>query len=252
MIGALGRIPSRQDPRTLRLSRYLGADARNYPAPPPARDWTGSTRYSWYLNDRLGCCTITALAHLAELHAARNGESCSITDADIEEAYRAISGYDGTPATDRGAQMLDALVYARHIGIGDWRIGAFVRVDLDDVIELRAAVNLFGGVYLGADLPQRIREQGAEWELPPIPARTNDDEPSSLGGHAFVITGYDRTHLRALPWITPTTIGNAWASLYGAEAWAVIAESWVSGERPAPNGLDVDRLRADLAAIGER
>lgn len=246
MIGALGRVPSRHDARTLRLSRYLGRGERDYPAPLPARDWTGSHRYSWFLNDRLGCCTITGLAHLVEMHSTRRGEPCPITDADVERGYRAISGYDGTPATDRGAQMIDALVWAKRQG---W-IGAFVRVDLDDVIEVRAAINSLGGLYVGADLPRRITSQGARWELTPYGERTRDDEPRSLGGHAFAITGYDRTHLRALPWITPTTISNAWSSLYADEAWAVLAPSWVTGERPAPSGFDVDQLRADLAAIG--
>lgn len=250
MIGALGRVPSREDGRTLRLSRYIATGARPFAAPPPARDWTGSQRYSYYLNDRLGCCTITGLAHLAQAHAAQHGEPIEIVDADIEEAYRAVGGYDGTPATDRGAQMIDALVYAKHIGIGPWKIGAFVRVDLDDPIEVRAAINLFGGLYLGADLPRRITTQGTAWELVPFNARTRDDAPRSLGGHAFTVTGYDRRHLRALPWIIPTTVSNAWLSLYGEEAWAVISESWVSGERPAPHGFDVERLRDDLAGIG--
>lgn len=248
MIGCLGRVPSRNDLRTLRLARYLSA--RDYPAPPPARDWTGSIRYPYLLNDRLGCCTITALAHLAQAHAAAHGEALHFVDADIETAYRAVSGYDGTPATDRGAQMIDALVYARRVGIGGWKIGAFVRVNAHDPTELRAAINLFGGVYVGADLPRRIMDQGAEWHLPPAIERTTNDAPNSLGGHAFALLGYDRLALRALPWITPTTIGNTWWSLYGAEAWAFLDGRWVTGERPAPNGFDIEQLRQDLEDIG--
>lgn len=253
MIGALGRVRSRDDRRTLRLARYLPSrrDGRDYPAPAPDRNWASpSDRWLWRLNDRLGCCTITALAHLADLHAYRHREPLTITDRDVEEGYRAISGYDGTPATDRGAQMLSALIYARTIGIGPWKLGAFVRVDLDDAIEVRAAVSLFGGLYVGADLPRRITEQGARWELTPFHERTEVDEPRSLGGHAFAITGYDRTHLDALPWVTPTTISNPWVSLYADEAYALVAESWVSGERPAPNGFDIVQLRRDLEAIG--
>lgn len=248
MLGCFGRIASREDPRTLRLSRYL--EAGRFSAPPPARDWTGRARYTWSLNDRLGCCTITGLVHLAQARAAANGESITIEDADVLKAYSAISGYDGTPATDRGAQMIDALVYARNVGIGGWKIGAFVRVDARDFLELRAAVNLFGGVYVGADLPRRIREQGTDWELPPIVARTLDDAPSSLGGHAFALLGFDRTHLQAMPWVTKTSIGNAWAHLYISEAWAFLDHRWVTGERPAPNGFDVARLQQDLQAVG--
>ncbi len=248
MLGCLGRVPSRNDLRTLRLSRYLST--RDYPAPPPARNWTGTFRYPYLLNDRLGCCTITGLAHLAQAHAAAHGEVIEITDADVLKAYRAISGYDGTPATDRGAQMIDALVYARNVGLGGWKLGAFVRIDPHDHIELRAAINLFGGIYVGADLPRRITDQAAAWELPPIPERSELDAPNSLGGHAFAVLGYDRLQLRALPWVTPTTVGNAWWDLYGAECWAFLDRRWVTGERPAPNGFDIAQLHQDLEDIG--
>lgn len=248
MLGRFGRIASREDARTLRLARYL--ETGRYAAPPPARDWTGGTRFTWSLNDRLGCCTITGLVHLAQAHAAANGESIAIDDLDVAKAYAAISGYDGTPATDRGAQMIDALVHARNVGIGGWKIGAFVRVDPRDYLEVRAAINLFGGIYVGADLPERIKEQGTTWELPPLVARTDDDAPSSLGGHAFALLGFDRTHLQAMPWITKTSIGNAWADLYISEAWAFIDQRWVTGERSAPNGFDLARLQQDLEAVG--
>jgi hypothetical protein len=86
--------------------------------------------------------------------------------------------------------------------------------------------------------------------LVPFADRTADDAPNSLGGHALAITGFDRTHLRGLPWIDPTRIGNAWVSLYAAEAWAIVTDSWCRGDSPAPNGFDIARLRYDLEAIG--
>jgi hypothetical protein len=248
MFGCLGRVASRHDSRSLRLSRYLRPAV--YPAPPPARDWARDTRFTWSLNDRLGCCTIAGLVHLAQAHAAANMLALTITDDDVRKAYAAVSGYDGTPATDRGAQMLDALTYARNVGIGGWKIGAFVRVDPRDHVELRAAINLFGGVYAGAALPARVRDQRTTWELPPIAERDDVDEPGSLGGHAFALLGFDRTHLQAMPWTTRTSVGNAWAELYIDEAWAFLDDRWVSGEHPAPNGFDVDALRRDLELVG--
>lgn len=248
MLGRLGRQPSREDPRTLRLSRYLAP--HGFSAPPPARDWTGRTRFSWALNDKLGCCTIAALVHLAQAHAAAHDTSIEIADGDVLTAYKAISGYDGTQASDRGAQMLDALNYARNVGIGGWKIGAFVRVNPYDSVELRAAINLFGGVYAGADLPHRIREQGLDWELPPLVARTAEDEPNSLGGHAIAVLGFDRTHLQAMPWTTRTSIGNAWAELYISEAWAIVDRRWVDETHKAPNGFGLERLLDDLEELG--
>jgi hypothetical protein len=148
--------------------------------------------------------------------------------------------------------MLDALLYAKHVGLGSWRIGAFVRVDARDFLEIRAACNLFGGVYVGGDLPRRIDHQGTAWELPPLDARTELDAPNSLGGHAFAVFGYDRTHLQAMPWVNKTSIGNAWADLYISEAWAFIDARWVTGERQAPNGFDLAALQRDLDLVGAR
>lgn len=242
MIGKLGRVQSREDARTLRLSSYLAE--RAYQAPPFARDWTKPVTYR--LNDRLGCCTISALAHGVDIAAQHHGDPITITDADVERLYRKVSGYDGTPSTDRGAQMIDALIAAKKEG---W-IDGFVRVNLDDIIEVIAAINLFEFVYVGARLPRRILSQGTTWTLPPLAERTADDRPDSLGGHAWIWTGFDRTWLKGLPWITEVYQSYAHASLYVDEGWATIPRGWVRGDRPAPNGFDLAKLVDDLRAIG--
>lgn len=247
MRGGLGRVRSRHDPRTLKLSNYLGP--RDYSAPPPARDWIGNTKFSWFHNSKLGTCTCAALGHMLQAHAAQQGVAVSISDDDILKMYSAIGGYvPGDESTDRGAQMIDALRYMRNVGVSGYKIGAYVRIDAQDPVELRAAINLFGGVYVGADLPKRITSQ-VVWDLVPVEERDGRDEPNSLGGHAFTLLKYDRLHYGLATWATTYAASNPWVSVYMDEAWALINETWVSDTALAPNGFDIDRLKADLANL---
>lgn len=250
ILGSLGRSTrSPSDKRDLRLASIINTEGSpRYDAPPFARDWSLARKYDWLLNDRLGCCTITGIAHLMQNFALMNGETLSFSDADIIEAYSASTGYiPGRPETDRGGQMINALTRAKNVGIGGRKIGAFVRVDYLDPIEVQAAINHLGGLYVGARLPRRIGEQSI-LKLPyPM---TDRDAPGSLGGHAFAVLGYDRIYYKTLLWRDPQLAEMPWFGLYVDEAWAIIDERWVSGERPAPNGFDMNRLRANLEAIG--
>ena len=249
MIHKFGALPSVHDESKhgplIALAPYLG-NYPDYPAPPFARNWTGDAAYEIAMNDLIGCCTIATIVHLLQCHAHNQGESILIPNADILRAYMAISGYDGTEETDRGAMPLDALTYARDVwGV----ITGFVKLDTTNRREMCAAINLFGGVYLAARLPRRIREQGADWELPPLNLRSDSDEPGSLGGHAFAGLGYNHTHFNVMPWTDATEAGNAWMDEYVDEAYAVVTPRWVDANRKAPNGLDLTALLRDLKII---
>lgn len=216
-----------------------------------ARDWTAAPRYPWLCNDRLGCCTITGIAHLIQTWAVQNDSPMpEFSDRDIIEAYSGATGYKlGDPSTDRGGQMINALNWCRKVGVGGHKIGAFVRVDVYDQREVEAAINLFGGIYVGARLPLRIKTQ-SHWELPKAHDLKSEDDAGSLGGHAFAILGYDRHHVRCLPWREPVYASIEWMKLYVDEAWAIVDERWVTGERSAPNGFSLERLSRALRLVG--
>lgn len=249
--GKAGRSQtSPRDRRTLWFSRY--ADGPAYTAPPPFDNWTGDVNtYTWLGNRDVGCCTRTCYGHIVQQRCALLGEKCELTDGDILQAYADGTGWDGTAATDRGDTIINALVQMKYFGLrnGKYKISSFGRVNHKDPVEMRAALHLFGSVIVGADLPDAIRGQRDLWDVGPPGSRTTDDKPGSYGGHAFILTGHQRGQWFAMPWVSPRKISYAWEDLYIDEAWFVVDDLWVTQTRDAPNGFDLERIKADAAAI---
>ena len=250
-IGKTGRPEaSRRDRRTLWFSRY--ADGPAYTAPPPLDDLTGSLNdYTWLGNDDVGCCTRTCYGHIVQQRCALLNTPCTLTTDDILKAYKDGTGWDGVPGSfsDRGDQIINALVQMKNVGLGGYKIRQFGRVNHNDTVEMRAALHLFGSIIIGASLPTAIRRQHDDWDVNMPGQRQPDEAPNSLGGHAFILTGHQRGKWWALPWVTKTTITYAWDDLYIDEAWFVIDDLWVTQQRNAPNGFDLARIEADAAAI---
>jgi hypothetical protein len=245
VLGRSGRSPI--DRRDIGLRSIVSASAGS---PPFIRDWSPSARLPWLCNDAIGCCTIAGIGHLLQIQAMQRAEIVSFTDQEIVTAYSQSAGYlPGHPETDSGGLMISALKLARDEGIGAYRVGAFARVNPHDRLEMQTAINFFGGVYVGAELPSRITEQITRWEVPE--RQTIADDPGSLGGHAYVLSGYDRSGYHARPWREDVYQTVTHVERYVDEAWVVIDDQWVTGESPAPVGLDLEALNELLMRIGE-
>lgn len=246
IVGRLGRSErSTPDRKQIWLGRYLAP--QSYSGSPSFDDWTGGIKYEWFKNNELGCCTITGIAHIIQQRCALIGEKCKITDDDIVRAYARVTGYDGTPATDNGGQMCNALKYAQKYGIGPYKIGPYIRVNVHDLKELRAALHGFGSVYIGGDLPRRFAEQGTNWH---IPKQTDArDRPRSAGGHAWMLTGYDQLRWWSMPWIEAVEFPIDWGLTYLDEGYVFLDDLWATKTRVAPNGFDYDRLMHDMQRL---
>lgn len=246
-IGKTGRVAvSPYDRRTLWFARY--AAPPRYTAPPPLDDWTGDVSvYTSLANDRIGCCTRTSYGHMIQQRCALLGQPCALTDQDIITSYAHGTGYDGTAATDRGDQILQALTDMRRTGLGPYRITAFGRINHRDPVEMRAALHLFGSLIVGVNLPRAVLYAGPQWTVPR--RRTPDDAPNTYGGHAFLVTGHQRNCWMGIPWTQKVTFDYAWEELYLDEAWFVIDDLWVTATRAARNGFDLARIQADAAAL---
>lgn len=243
----LGRLPARHDDRTLRLGRYLTAQL---PEPPASVNHVNAVRrWPVYANDKLGDCTCASVGHLAGLWTTLAGRPDWPSEPDVIAAYSAVGGYRvGEPNTDRGAVMLDVLRYWRKTGVGRHRIGAFVAVDPADQRQVRAAVHLFGAVYVGASLPDAAltpTQAGHTWRL----VSGAGGRPNRDNGHAFIVGGYGSRGLTGATWGMPQRMTNGWWSACVDEAWAIVSADQLDAAGYSPAGLDTAALLADLKAI---
>jgi hypothetical protein len=240
----LGKLPVRTDVRTLALARYV--DRARLPDPPPVLDLTTRVpEWPMYANDRIGDCTIAAAAHMIEAWTAlAHGRALEVSDAAVLAAFDRVKVVD--PASgEEGAVELDVLRDWRANGVGDHRIAAFARVAVHDHRLVQAAAWLFGGVYIGLQLPLTAREQQT-WDW--TGSLAGPARPGSWGGHAVNVVRYTEGSLTAVTWGRLKDLTWAFWDRYCDEAYCILSHDFLNGTE-APNGFDLDALRADLALV---
>ncbi|MGA2890321.1 MAG: hypothetical protein ABSE51_19935 [Terracidiphilus sp.] len=245
-IRPLGRKAVKTDSRTLRLARYL---TTALPPPPPSADWTkGITAWGIMLNDTLGDCTIAGAGHAIQVWSANAGSETTVTDSDIETAYEQWDGYDPSdPSTDQGGVELDVLNDWRKSGLAGHKLLAFAAANQANLDEIRQAIALFGGVYIGVSLPLTAQGQ-AEWIIAPDNGSGNA-AAGSWGGHCVFVVGYDETTFTCISWGQLIKITLPFWQAYCDEAYALIGADWINTGGQAPSGLDASQLLGDLAIV---
>lgn len=246
--GMLGKTPARHDPRTLRMSKYLTGPIANVLSD---EDWSrGAVKWRMFRNDLLGCCTRAAQGHAVQTWLKATGsQDAPPDDAAIVEAYSRASGYvPGDPSTDQGCNMLDALTDWRKNPLGGHRIHSFVKLSAGDRSHLMAAIQMFGGVYVGAQLPRACQDRDV-WIAAARTSRDGEYAPGSWGGHCFWSPGYTPAGVLIVSWGQLVCCSWQWWLDYVDEAYAVLGAKWADEGRPAPSGFDLATLRADLAML---
>ncbi len=166
----LGKRPRRHDPRTLKLGRYVKSTLA--PAPPCVDYTRGITNWGMMLNDQLGCCTIAAVAHAVQTWTANAGTEISFPDPVILDYYQTWDGYNpADPATDQGGVELDVLNDWRQQGFAGQALDAYGAIELAQgphptipLLEVMDAIWLFGGAYIGVELPLTAQNQEV-WDI---------------------------------------------------------------------------------------
>ena len=240
----LGKLPVRTDVRTLLFARYV--DRTRLPAPPAQLDLTQHVpEWPMYANDRLGDCTTAAAGHMIEAwSAAAHGHAVEITEATVISAFEQVKVVD--PRTgEEGAVELDVLRFWRKHGIGRHQIGAFARVSVADPALVRTAAYLFGGLYIGLALPLTAQEQDV-WDW--THTLTGRARPGSWGGHAVDVVGYSQDGLTVVTWGRLKQMTWSFWQRYCDEAYCILSGDFLERDK-APNGFDLNALRADLALI---
>jgi hypothetical protein len=240
----LGKLPVRTDVRTLSLGRYV--DGARLPTPPDAFDETsGVAEWPMYANDRVGDCTTAAAAHMIEAWtAARRGHAVEISERSVLDAFDHVKLVD--PATgEEGAIELDVLRYWRASGIGGHRIGAYARVSVHNRSLVRTAAWLFGGLYIGVQLPLTAQGQPV-WDW--TGSLAGPARPGSWGGHAVDVVRYDADGLVVVTWGRLQRVTWSFWDRYCDEAYCILSNDFLE-KGNAPNGFDLAALEADLALV---
>ncbi len=229
------------------LAKYLTVSLPPIPtsvSKPPVKSWP------MYGNDSLGDCTIASAAHLIQAWSLKAGNPKTPVEADVERAYwltgtpSRTTGHPDGP-TDVGRVELDVLNFWRHTGIGGDKIEAYVAIDPHNKAQMKAAIYLFGGVYLGVLLPKTAQTQ-ARW----TPSGTGpDSQPGSWGGHAVPAVGYTGQTLTVITWGAPLGMSWSFNARYTDEAYAIISKDWLTSAGKSPHGFDLPTLISDLAAL---
>jgi hypothetical protein len=248
------RRPIARGPR-LELKNYL---TRALPPAPTMVDYSSAAMPSLsnvYVNDRLGCCTVSGVAHLVGVFTGNAGSCVTFSDDDIIKMYSAVSGYvPGKPSTDQGADEVTVLNYWQQSGIaGAHQINGWVMVDPSDVQEYKAAIWLFESLYFGIELPDA-------W-ISPFPSASGftwdkAGAPDPQNGHCVVATGFTPDGVNICTWgmqglMTDAAIQEYAAASAGGQLSCMLSlESIMKATQKAPSGFDWTQLVADLQAIG--
>jgi hypothetical protein len=244
---ALGKGPVKHDDRTLPMARYTTAA----PPPPPTADWSGKVRgWSMFANDEFGDCTFATAGHELLAWSTYAGRTpIRLSDDEVLAAYSALTGFrPDDPDTDRGAVELDVLNYWRRVGIGGHKITAYASVDFRNVDQLKLAISLFGGVYVGLALPLAARSQfknGQLWR----PGFGPSARKGSWGLHAVPILGYDSRGCVCPTWGRLQWMTWGFTARYMDECYAIVSPTFFDDGGHTPQGLDANALMGDLRRV---
>ncbi len=240
----LGRKAIKTDSRTLKLGKYLTPCLT---PPPLSADWTkGISSWGVMLNDTLGDCTIAGCGHAVQVWTANTGNEITLPNTTIEKYYEKWDGYKpGDPSTDTGGIELDVLNNWKKHSFARHKLMAFADPKPSDLTEIRQAIALFGGVYIGLALPITAQNQDV-WDV--VPNGGADAQPGSWGGHCVFVPKYDEKGFTCITWGAPKIMTLAFWNAYCDEAHTLLSPDWIAA-KGSPSGFNQAQLLADLEAI---
>jgi hypothetical protein len=243
-IRKLGKLPVRTDVRTLHIARYV--DRAELPPSPASLDLTDHVAdWPMYANDRIGDCTVAAAGHMIEAWTAESrGQPVEVSERSVVDVFDRVKQVD--PLTgEAGAVVLDVLRYWRRDGIDRHRIGAYAQVPVHDHELVHTSAWLFGGLYVGVELPLTAQDQPV-WDWTGSldgPAR-----PGSWGGHAVDLVRYAQDGLTVVTWGRLQDVTWDFWDRYCDEVYAILSRDFLEHGK-APNGFDLAALKADLELV---
>jgi len=253
-----GRRPPKNAP-ALRFRSFLSSTA---PAYPTQEDYLAKLS-GWQMlgNDVAGDCNAVTWANMRRLVTATLTTEYYPSQAQVWQFYQTqnpgfdpdgSSGTDGPGSQDdQGMDIQTGLEYLHADGGPDGaRAVAFAKVDHTSLEEVKAALAIFGGLWLGVQVLAANQDefsQGQPW---------TDVAGSPVdGGHAILGGGYDTTAgIKFITWAQETEFASSfWNGVVQGtplvqEAWVVIWPEHL-GTTAFEQGIDQAQLAADYQAL---
>jgi hypothetical protein len=243
------------DTRTLKFENYLAADA---PPPPPVVNWYKSvTDWLMLANDTLGDCTIASKFHDVQVAAVNTvglgADATAFTDADAIKYYSLWDGYvPGDPNTDQGGVILNVLKQWQKQRLNGHRLFAFTSLNPQNAEHVKKAIELFGVVDHGLELPISAQSQvGGLWDVVGDPENDPDSQPGSWGGHDVSAAAYDVTtgEIVVITWGALQRMTWKFWNTYVDEAYALIMGMTLANNPTGFTGFNLAQLEQDLAVV---
>lgn len=234
-----GRKPAEERP-ALAFSSILKTDASQIP-PHPATDDDFNIVRDWQMlgNDRYGDCVAVTWAN--ERHAINKillGNDSYATQDQVYSLYKTQN--PNFPADDNGMYIQQCLDYLVKSGGPDGvKALAFAKVDHTNLDEIKAAIAIFGMVWVGINVYDNNMSEfnnNQPWDF--------NSQSNNVGGHSVVCGGYLSNTLNDVQFITWARetgfTDNFWTHAVD-EAWVVIWPEHL-GTKQFQEGVDLAAL----------
>lgn len=239
----LGRLPSINDTRTLKLFDYM---VEALPTVPERVRWDEACmgQFSLGHNDIYGDCVTVTAANM--INVADANESHIINPIDDNVIVEQAKVLDGL----WGMTILERLKYWRKNPMFGSQIEAFVKGPKAREDILKFIIFTFGAADIGAWMPKAWRNHPQFWDTGTGWAY----RPGSWGGHSIPIVGYEPhgkhgTIYQGISWGKIVEITQAAVNSYVDEVWASILPDWYEKDQVSPSGFDSQALIQDLRYV---
>ena len=245
--GLYGRLPN--DP--LRPRIHLSDSLTGIVPVHPAADDYLARLSGWQMlgNDQYGDCVAVTWANLRRLTTAWLSTEKYPPLTQVEAVYRTQN--PGFPVQDDGMDIQTLLQYLVSTGGPDGvKALGFAAVNYTNPDEVKAAIALFGAVWVGLDVLDANEtefDSGQPWDYVP--------GASDVGGHSVLVGGYGAGGTgqlggdeKFITWAQETSFTDAFWSHQVSECWAVVWPEHL-GSREFLAGVDLQQLGADYTEI---
>lgn len=202
-------------------------------------------------NNQVGNCTICDGEHQHMVWTLEGENPCpAFTTNNSISDYSAISGYNGTAATDTGCDLQDVAAYRKNVGLIDamgvrHKIDAYASLRVGDLSQIAQAAYIFGAVSIGVLLPSSAEAQfiaGQPWSVVPT------DKP--VGGHCITLVGRDfNGSYLFISWGKVQAATPSWVATYMDEGIVCFDRELLNAKGLSPESYDLAALQKYFGEI---